>query len=193
MQSRDGRRSAGSRRVSDGDGNSRDQRGTKDCFPKVARCLTLSGADLICWPCSWRSPQDYGLIATERVLENRTALVASNRLDSAASGPSLILQSLLSRSSSSTASWRTEPGRPDIVTALLNLAISRSKRIYNNTDVLFDRQPQYYGRLTRESNEEGAATVASRPMQRSSPDSEIAAEERLHDVRSAPRVCCRYR
>jgi predicted amidohydrolase len=131
--------------------------GHEGLLPEVARCLTLGGADLICWPCTWTSELDYGLIATERVLENRISLVASNRLDSPVAGPSVILQGLLSRSLSSAASWSTEPGRPDMVTALLNLAMSRSKRIYSNTDVLFHRQPQYYGRLTRDSNAASAA------------------------------------
>jgi len=134
--------------------------GHEGLLPEVARCLTLEGADLICWPCSWKSPQDYTLIATERALENRIALIACNRLDSVEPGPSLILQSLLSRTLSSAASWGTEPGRPDIITALLNLSMSRSKRIYSNTDVLFHRQPQYYSRLTRDTNQAGATSVA---------------------------------
>ena len=66
--------------------------GHEGLLPEIARCLTLKGADLICWPCSWKSQQDYSLIATERVLENRVALVASNRLDSAVAGPSLVLR-----------------------------------------------------------------------------------------------------
>jgi predicted amidohydrolase len=126
--------------------------GDEGLLPEVARCLTLAGADVICWPASWRSELDYGLIATERVLENRISLVACNRLDSVVPGPSIILQGLLSRSLSSAASWTTEGGQPAMATALLNLAMSRTKRIYSNTDVLFHRQPQYYGRLTRESN-----------------------------------------
>jgi len=66
--------------------------GHEGLLPEVARCLTLEGADLVCWPCSWKSPQDYTLIATERALENRIALIACNRLDSVEPGPSLILQ-----------------------------------------------------------------------------------------------------
>ena len=126
--------------------------GHEGLLPEVARCLTLEGADLICWPCSWKSRHDYSLIAIERVLENRIALVASNRLDSAVPGPSLVLQSLINRSQSSSASWATVPGQPDLITALLNLAMSRTKRIYNNTDVFFHRQPKFYGTLTRDSN-----------------------------------------
>jgi predicted amidohydrolase len=127
--------------------------GHEGLLPEVARCLTLAGADLICWPCAWKSEHDYSLIAIERVLENRIALVASNRLDSPAAGPSLVLQSLINRSQASSASWGTVPGQPDIVTALLNLAMSRTKRIYNNTDVFFHRQPEFYGVLTRDSND----------------------------------------
>ena len=126
--------------------------GHEGLLPEVARCLTLEGADLICWPCSWKSRHDYSLIAIERVLENRIALVASNRLDSAVPGPSLVLQSLINRSQSSSASWATAPGQPDLITALLNLAMSRTKRIYSNTDVFSHRQPQFYGTLTRDSN-----------------------------------------
>ena len=67
-------------------------------------------------------------------------------------GPSLVLQSLINRSHSSSASWATVPGQPDLITALLNLAMSRTKRIYSNTDVFSHRQPQFYGTLTRDSN-----------------------------------------
>jgi predicted amidohydrolase len=123
--------------------------GHEGVIPEVARSLTLGGADLICWPTSWLNPLEFTLLATERVLENRISLAISNRLDSAVAGPSLILQGLLSRSLSSAARWETTIGEPGFVTGLLNLAMSRSKRIYSNTDVLLHRQPQYYAPLTR--------------------------------------------
>ena len=45
--------------------------GHEGVIPEVARCLTLAGADLICWPTSWLNPLEFTLLATERVLENR--------------------------------------------------------------------------------------------------------------------------
>ena len=114
-------------------------------FPEVARCLALKGADAILWPCDWQREVEFKFIALERALENKLLIVAANRLDSPAKGPSLLVMPL--GYPITTLAVERPHGKRGFVSRLLSLAHARSKRIHQNTDLFRDRRPELYRRL----------------------------------------------
>jgi predicted amidohydrolase len=111
-------------------------------FPEIARCLALMGADAILWPCDWQRELEFKFIAPERALENRLFIVAANRLDSPAEGPSLLVMPL--GYPITTLTVERPHGKKGFVSRLLNLTHARSKRIHQNTDLFRDRRPDLY-------------------------------------------------
>ncbi|MBI2369035.1 MAG: carbon-nitrogen hydrolase family protein [Deltaproteobacteria bacterium] len=116
-------------------------------FPECARSLTLNGADLLLWPCAWQAAYEYQYVAHERTLENKVTLCAANRLDSPCPGPSLIIQPL--GYPVTTLAVEAPPGQIGFRSRFVTLALSRDKRILQNTDLVAHRTPALYGALTR--------------------------------------------
>ena len=111
-------------------------------FPEIARCLALKGADAVLWPCDWQREVEFKFIALERALENKLLIVAANRLDSPAKGPSLLVMPL--GYPITTLAIERPHGKKGFVSRLLNLSHARSKRIHQNTDLFRDRRPELY-------------------------------------------------
>jgi predicted amidohydrolase len=125
--------------------------GYEGMVPEVARSLALGGADLIAWPTSWRSPAEFQFVAHERAMENRIVLVAANRQDSKAAGPSLLIQP--AGYPQNTLASELAHGVRGFVTRFVPLAACRVKRETNNTDLLLHRRPELYGIITGETHE----------------------------------------
>ncbi|GAB4265622.1 MAG: nitrilase family protein [Thermoleophilia bacterium] len=119
-------------------------------FPEVARLLALGGAELMALPTNW--PEDR-VPAGERPMEvnlvmaaahvNRMAVAAADRCGTERGlrflGWSLIVDAW---------GWPAAPfagGGPQLVTAAVDLAVSRDKSWGRYNDILGDRRPEVYG------------------------------------------------
>jgi predicted amidohydrolase len=137
--------------------------GYEGMFPEVARILALEGADLIVWPTSWRSEAEFTVVAHERAMENRVALVIPNRQDSPVAGPSILVQP--AGYPMNTLASDLPHGVRGFVTRFFSLASSRVKRETNNTDLFRHRRPALYGILT----ERGSVPSVSLPVAAAAP------------------------
>ncbi len=111
-------------------------------FPESARVLALKGSDLILWPTSWLDEAHYRAVAPERAVENQVYIAAANRADSAAPGPSLVIQP--TQYPELVTQVELPSGKAGYVGRLLVLATARVKRVAENTDVFRDRHPDRY-------------------------------------------------
>lgn len=122
-------------------------------FPEWVRSVALQGADLLCAPVNWPSaPRPAGERPAEVVKVQADAAV--NRLPIAVAdrvrtergvdwiGGSVIVDA------DGFPLTRLQLGEPTMVTAVVDLAQSRIKRISDDNDVFGDRRPELYGRVT---------------------------------------------
>ena len=136
--------------------------GYEGMMPEVARSLALGGADLVAWPTAWRSPAEYQYVAHERAMENRVVIVAANRQDSPAPGPSLLIQP--AGYPQNTLASDLAHGVRGFVTRFVALCACRVKRETNNTDLLLHRRPELYGNITGERHEHSHRETRSRRL-----------------------------
>jgi predicted amidohydrolase len=116
--------------------------GHEVCFFEVSRILTCMGADVIAMPSNFRSSRELKLFAAERALENKVFVVTANRADSAAPGGSTVIFP------NAATPNKAAQGQDDYVFSYLNLARARDKQIRPGTDLIRNRRPQFYERLT---------------------------------------------
>jgi predicted amidohydrolase len=115
--------------------------GYEGLIPEVARCLMLKGADLICWLTN--SSSDYHrLFARTRAAENKLYILVCNGWGNKGCGLSLIANP----GGNIIASAFREGDQ--VVSAQLELAAARYKTVVPGTNLVENRQPQAYNRLT---------------------------------------------
>lgn len=126
--------------------------GSELIYPEAARMLARKGVDLVACPATWRTDWQVALMLTERSAENHMTIAAANRADSPIDAPSAILTTPPVYRFPDT----MEVNNPDrfdatargaTLTAAIDLAPNRDKRLMATTDLILDSQPQLYGRL----------------------------------------------
>lgn len=117
-------------------------------FPESSRVLALKGADIIAWPCAWRSARDRRLLAVPKAEDNRCFVVCANRTDSPYPGGSLVI------GPTGFPMWDLDVAAPPVtrhgavMPAFANLALSRQKSMIPGVDMLRNRLIETYGGLT---------------------------------------------
>jgi predicted amidohydrolase len=116
-------------------------------FPEATRALALGGADIVAWPCAWRTPQDRALLTVTKAEDNRVYLVCANRTDAPVAGGSLVV------SPSGFPHWNVAEMAPPnarsgaVIPTHANLALSRQKLMIPRVDMLRNRLVTTYGPL----------------------------------------------
>jgi len=117
-------------------------------FPESTRVLALKGADVIAWPCAWRSPRDRRLLAVPKAEDNRCFVVCANRTDCPYPGGSLVI------GPTGFTLWDLDVVSPPVtrhgavMPAFANLALARQKSMIPGVDMLRNRRIETYGGLT---------------------------------------------
>lgn len=114
-------------------------------IPEVARVLTLKGADVIAWP-GCLDGGFHWYVARTRAAENRVYVLFANAPD-VGSGESLMVDP------AGTVIGEAFSKREQVVSALCNLSMARSKAVVPGTDVVFGRRPWAYRFLTEQHAE----------------------------------------
>jgi len=120
--------------------------GYEGLLPEVPRTLLLRGVDIILWPARFQVQRQH-LFARARAMENKVFVVASNALwaegSAALGGESLVV------GPGGQVLAEAFPGRPQIITAVLQPALARYKEVVPGTNVLGHRRPELYQEITR--------------------------------------------
>ena len=115
-------------------------------FPEVARILALKGADIILHPANLVLPYCQNAMVT-RSIENRVFTATANRVGTERgvvfSGMSQIT------SPKGEVLLRLQEEKLRVAWADLDLSVARDKKITKRNDVMEDRRPSIYGRLSR--------------------------------------------
>jgi predicted amidohydrolase len=118
-------------------------------FPEAARVLTLKGADLIVCPANLVT-EAWQMVMPARAIENKVYLAVANRVGS----ESRYGETLVFKGASAIYSWngqllsQASPQGDAVLTADVRPAETRDKSFNPLNDVLADRRPELYGRLT---------------------------------------------
>jgi predicted amidohydrolase len=121
-------------------------------YPEAARVLARQGVDLIACPLSWRTEWQDRLMLTERSAENRIAIVAAARSNSAYAARSVIVSTPAEPPFARTGEvsfpdrW-VAPSHTGVLTVTVDLNSNRDKRLMASTNVILDTQPRLYGAL----------------------------------------------
>jgi len=115
-------------------------------FPEVARILALKGADIILHPANLVLPYCQNAMVT-RSIENRVFTATANRVGTERgvvfSGMSQII------SPKGEVLLRLQEEKLRVAWVDLDLSLARDKKITKRNDVMEDRRPSIYGRLSR--------------------------------------------
>jgi predicted amidohydrolase len=115
--------------------------GYEGLIPEVSRLLMLKGADLFCWMTNFSS--DYHkLFARTRAAENRVFLMVANTWGKKGCGLSLI-----ANPGGNISAFAFDEG-DQVVSSQLDLVLARCKTVVHGTDLLINRLPNAYGKLT---------------------------------------------
>lgn len=123
-------------------------------FPEAARALTLAGAELIVCPANlvteaWRP------VMPARAIENKVFLALANRTGMESRDG----EELLFKGGSAVWGWDGRPlaqaglSEEAVLVAQIDPAETRDKSFNPRNDVLRDRRPEHYGRLTETRSE----------------------------------------
>lgn len=118
-------------------------------FPEAARVLTLMGSDIIVCPSNLVTDV-WGVVMPARAVENKVYVAVSNRVGSETRDA----EKLLFKGNSAVYSYngrelaKAGPDTEEIVQAEIFPAKTRDKSFNPLNDILTDRQPGYYQRLT---------------------------------------------
>jgi predicted amidohydrolase len=120
--------------------------GSEGLVPEIARMFAVAGVDLVIWAAGITTPMPLS-IARARAMENRVwvALVqptGAQPVDDGASGRVALIDP------DGRPVAMGFPGREHLVAGVVNVFASRAKQVTPGTDVLADRQPASYSRLT---------------------------------------------
>ena len=113
-------------------------------FPESTRTLTLNGADLIAWSCSWQHAFERELLAVPKAVDNRVYLICANRTDCPYPGGSLVI------SPEGFPHWNINVSAPvnkrhgAVFPAHANLALSRQKSMIPKVDMVRNRIVETY-------------------------------------------------
>ncbi|MBB5685340.1 carbon-nitrogen hydrolase family protein [Sphingobium boeckii] len=126
--------------------------GSELIYPEAARMLARKGVDLVACPATWRDEWQVALMLAERSAENHMTIAAANRADSPFDAPSAILTTPPVYRFPDTMEVNNPDrfdaaGRGATLSAEIDLAPNRDKRLMGSTDLILDSQPQLYGRL----------------------------------------------
>ena len=108
-------------------------------FPEVARILTLQGADIIAWPALWDMEVYPSIFCPARSVDNRVFIVAATQV-----GDGMVGQSMITDHDGTILSRGSKHKEQYVRAAKLDLYNSRSKKLFVNTNVIFDRKPDHY-------------------------------------------------
>jgi predicted amidohydrolase len=115
-------------------------------FPEVARILALKGADIILHPANLVLPYCQNAMIT-RSIENRVFTATANRVGTERgvvfSGMSQVI------SPKGEVLLRLQEEKLRVACVDLDLSLARDKKITKRNDVMEDRRPSIYGRLSR--------------------------------------------
>ena len=115
-------------------------------FPEVARSLALAGAEVVCHPSNLVLPYCQAAMVT-RSIENRVFTVTANRIGTESRrGESLTFtggSQIVAQDGEIVA--RASTDREEVLTADVDPALARQKKITPTNDVLADRRPGLYG------------------------------------------------
>lgn len=125
-----------------------------DCnFPETARVMTLQGADILVLPTNWPDGRDIvpRYVINTRALENWVFVVAVDRVGTERGSKFLGMSKIASPPGDTLAEGSRE--NEEIIYAEVNLADARQKRFVikpgeYELDLIGDRRPELYGRLT---------------------------------------------
>ncbi len=115
--------------------------GYEGLIPEVSRSFMLKGADLLCWMTNF-SPDYHKLFARTRAAENRVFLLAANVWGDKGCGLSLI-----ANPGGNIIAFAFAEG-DQIISSQLDIALARNKTVVPGTDLLINRLPSAYGKLT---------------------------------------------
>ncbi|NOR38094.1 MAG: acyltransferase [Candidatus Thorarchaeota archaeon] len=115
-------------------------------FPEIARILALKGADIILHPANLVLPYCQNAMIT-RSIENRVFTATANRVGTERG----VIFSGMSQITSPKGEvlLRLQEEKLRVAWADLDLSVARDKKITKRNDVMEDRRPSIYGRLSR--------------------------------------------
>jgi deaminated glutathione amidase len=125
-------------------------------FPESARVLARMGADLIAAPVTWSERWLPELAIRERVAENHVPIVAGARPDSPAPFGSMILTlpseymfPVTGEVNNPVVCQATVRSQGAVITADVDVRLSRDKRLMGRTDLLMNARPELYSSLVQ--------------------------------------------
>lgn len=143
-------------------------------FPEAWRVLALKGADLVCHPSNLVLPGLAQRAVPLHAMMNRMFVVLANRYGTerhlSFTGASLLI------SPRGEELARAPDDDDDVLTAEIDPAAARDKRVTPRNDLLADRRPELYGEIVRQATGPGGLPGPSR----------AAVGKRAHDVRPGP-------
>lgn len=118
--------------------------GAEGYITEIPRLLALRGAEILAWPCRWKTQRASDVLPLERALENQIYVVAANP-----SEVGIGHSQVVSPRSYPVPAHRVAmgPGRVGSVGQLIVPATARVKLLSRNTDVFAHRKPEAYGIL----------------------------------------------
>ncbi|QFG22585.1 carbon-nitrogen hydrolase family protein [Actinomadura sp. WMMB 499] len=116
-------------------------------FPEASRVLALLGAEIIVWPCAWRTGLERRLLTVTKAEDNRCFLLAANRSDAPSPGGSIVVTPLGLPSADVDAAVPPVTRHGAVLPGYLNRALARQKAMIPEVDMLRCRIPETYGPL----------------------------------------------
>ncbi len=118
--------------------------GEEGLITEVPRLLAMEGAEILAWPCRWKSGRHSDVMPLERALENQVYVVAATPAERGV-GHSQVVSPRPYPVPAQRAILG--PGRLGCIGHMIVPATSAMKLVSRNTDVFAHRQPQAYTAL----------------------------------------------
>ena len=140
--------------------------GPDGLYPESTRVLTLMGADIIVWAAAWQHADERRLLAVSKAVDNRIYLVCANRTDAPSPGGSFVIPPNgfphwdVNVNAAPSTRWGA------VMPMFAEPAIARQKCMEPGVDLLRNRLPHTYGRLTQQARPDDALS-SSVPITRS--------------------------
>jgi len=122
-------------------------------FPESARCLALSGADIICHPANLVLPYCQNAMTT-RSIENHVFTVTANRIGEENRGGNSFKFTGKSQITDCNGNviYRADDNKEEMFVADINIEIAKDKKVNDFNNLWHDRRVEYYHSLGEKSN-----------------------------------------